>query len=168
VFVIGTIFLCTALSVVAYCDIRWRRIPNPLNLLIGLTGLLNQTLWGGWVGFKSAWLGAIAGGAIFLTLYLFKWMGAGDVKLVAAVGTWLGLERIFWGLYFIVLIGGVLALVLLMRSRIGVPRQAMNQQAGTEASPASEGKECMMSQPVTVPYGLAIVVGSLLVFLRIV
>lgn len=165
---IGTIFLCAALAVAAYYDIRWRRIPNLLNVLIGLTGLLNQTWWGGWVGFKSAGLGAIAGGAIFLVLYLFKWMGAGDVKLVAAVGTWLGIERIFFGLYFTVLIGGMLALALLLRRRVVKRRRAGDQKAGAEVSVVIDGKESIASQPVTIPYGLAIVIGSLLAYWRIV
>lgn len=75
----------------AACDLRWRRIPNLLTLPTLLAGLV----WAGWSqgasGVVSAMAGCLLLAAPYLVLFLFAGGGAGDVKLMGALGAWLGL-----------------------------------------------------------------------------
>ena len=71
---------------IAYMDVRYRRIPNKLVLVIFIGGLALNTFFGGGRGLLTSIGGsAIAFGLMFL-LHAFGTMGAGDVKLFAAVG----------------------------------------------------------------------------------
>jgi prepilin peptidase CpaA len=106
-------------------DVRQRRIPNTLvllalagGLLINLigphiwlrgTGLL--TLYPGALGIKGAVLGALTGLAVFLPFYLLRAMGAGDVKLMAGIGAFVGPAATINLALFILVTGGVLAVV---------------------------------------------------------
>ena len=70
----------------AYFDIRWRRIPNWLTLSGIVVGLaLNSTL-DGWSGLRLSAEGFLLGFAVYLLFYCIRAMGAGDVKLMGAVG----------------------------------------------------------------------------------
>jgi prepilin peptidase CpaA len=98
-------FLCAAtlagwLLGAVWFDVRERRIPNKIVAGGMLCGLVLQTLapqgsglfefsWGG-LGPWQALLGLAAGLALFMPLHLLRAVGAGDVKLLAMVGTWLG------------------------------------------------------------------------------
>jgi len=133
-----------ACALTAACwDLRFNRIPNWLTcpaLLLGLA--LNASH--GWLGLRSALLGMLAGGGIFLAVWLAKGMGGGDVKLMAALGALAGWPHIRDILFFTGLAGGVMAVFVLAFQR---------QPAG--------------AQPVRwrdrrMPYGVAIAVGTIL------
>lgn len=114
--------LCTLLALAVWHDVLTRRIPNSLVLSGMLMGLaLNATLPsgagfffepGGAIGFLLALEGAALGLAMLLPLYAFGAMGAGDVKLMAMVGAFLGPESIFGTALLSLLAGGVLALAV--------------------------------------------------------
>lgn len=71
-------------------DFRWHRIPNWLaGSLLG-AGVLLQSMFHGWSGLGAAIAGLMIGLLAFLPFYLRSAMGAGDVKLMAAAGAWLG------------------------------------------------------------------------------
>ena len=77
----------------AVYDVFTHRIPNGLTyggLIIGITFWV---LMSGWQGFLTSILGALIAGGIFLVLYAIRTMGAGDVKLMAAVGAIAGPRR---------------------------------------------------------------------------
>jgi prepilin peptidase CpaA len=73
------------------CDVRMRRIPNLLTGPAILAGLLLHGLLGGWFQLGSAAAAGLLGGGVFALFYLAGGMGAGDVKLMAAIGCLLGL-----------------------------------------------------------------------------
>src|SRR5687768_11743315 len=81
--------LLALLGSAMWCDIRTRRIPNKL-VLVGLaTSFVAQGLRG--LDGTQAWfLGTLAGFGLLLPLYVIRAMGAGDVKLMAMVGSFLG------------------------------------------------------------------------------
>jgi prepilin peptidase CpaA len=89
---IGGSLLCAGVGSVT--DLRERRIPNLVTGPAIVAGLMLHTICGGWRGVgDSALAGGIAGG-IFLIFYLAGGMGAGDVKLMAAVGCIAGLSAL--------------------------------------------------------------------------
>ena len=75
-----------AISLVAFVpDLRNRRIPNVLTFSAALAGLIYQTAAAGWIGTQGAVAGWLVGSALFLPFFLLGGMGAGDVKLLAAL-----------------------------------------------------------------------------------
>jgi prepilin peptidase CpaA len=93
-------------------DLRWRRIPNWLTVGAALAGIAYHGVVGGWAGIETAAAGWAVGLAIFFVPFALGGLGGGDVKLVAALGAWLGPAEVVWlGLYTGV-IGGVLALIV--------------------------------------------------------
>lgn len=92
-------------------DITAHRIPNWLTFTIASICLLMQVWFGGWSGFLLSAGGVLAGMLCFLPSYIFGAMGAGDVKLMAAVGAALGPWYVLVAVIYTVLAGGVIALV---------------------------------------------------------
>ena len=107
--------LLAVLLAAAVFDVLYRRIPNWLTvggvvLGIAMNAVIGPPLAG--IGFALAGLGVAFG--IYVLLYALRAMGAGDVKLMAAVGALVGWERWF-GIFFITaLIGGTMALILVV------------------------------------------------------
>jgi prepilin signal peptidase PulO-like enzyme (type II secretory pathway) len=111
--------LCALTSYAAAVDIRSMRIPDRVNFAIFLTGLAASSVLGV-VDIVSALAGAIVGGGCLLAVRqaFRRWrgydgLGLGDVKFVAATGTWTGAE----GLSPALLVGCLAALVFVGMSR---------------------------------------------------
>jgi prepilin peptidase CpaA len=98
-------------------DLRWRRIPNVLTLPTALAGLLYHYSISGSDGLTSALLGALVGLAIFFPLFALGGLGAGDVKLLAAFGAWLGPQQIVIAALATTILGAIAALILVLARR---------------------------------------------------
>ena len=98
-------------------DYREHRIPNWITVPGLLLGLGANTVLADRTGWRFALMGMLAAIAVYLPLYLVRAMGAGDVKLMAALGAIVG--PLNWGVLFIstAIIGGVAALALVVRRR---------------------------------------------------
>ena len=160
--------LILLLVVAAVIDYRSHRIPNWLVLCGALYGLIYNTLMPAWPqgSILVALAGLGLGLVLFLPLYLLRAMGAGDVKLLAMAGAFLGPNDIVRAALASLLVGGALAIVfVLMRGtamrmiqnlmwtlRLGI-FNAMNGSAPSLRIPpeASVGK---------LPYGVAIALGT--------
>jgi prepilin peptidase CpaA len=95
-----------------FTDVRTRRIPNWLTFGAALAGVAYQVAAGGTNGFAAGTLGWLVGAAFFFLPFALGGLGAGDVKLMAALGAWLGPSEVIWlGLYTGVA-GGVIALAV--------------------------------------------------------
>jgi prepilin peptidase CpaA len=106
-------------------DVRQRRIPNTLVLVVLAAGLfinlIGPQVWQSGtgplsaypsaLGAKGALLGALTGLAVFLPFYLLRAMGAGDVKLMAGIGSFVGPATAIDVALFILVTGGVMAAV---------------------------------------------------------
>jgi prepilin peptidase CpaA len=104
-------------TVSALIDMRTRRVPNPLTLGIAVTGLaLAATRWSG-LSVATAALGLAVGIALMLPAYVFGAMGGGDLKLFAALGTFLGPWPTVQAFLYTLLAGGVLAVVVALKRR---------------------------------------------------
>ena len=104
-----------ALSIaVAACafDLRTRRIPNWLTFGGAAAGFVFHLVTGGMSGLEGSAAGWALGIALLLTPYWLGGMGAGDVKLVGALGAWLGPVDTFWLGMYTGISGAVAALVV--------------------------------------------------------
>lgn len=106
-------------------DVRTRKIPNRLNLLFVLSGLLYRSISHGADGLLFALQGCAAGFATLLLLYLLGAVGAGDVKLFAGIGAWTGLAFAAQTLLYSILFAGVIGLGMLCWRREGLVRIKM-------------------------------------------
>jgi prepilin peptidase CpaA len=93
-------------------DLLSRRIPNALTLGGALAGLIYMSLSGGLSGAAFSLGGFGVGLAVFLIPFLLGGFGAGDVKLLAALGAWLGPADAVWLALYTGVAGGVMALAV--------------------------------------------------------
>ena len=118
-FWIPVMIVSVAACIAAATDICMFRVHNYLTFPLILTGLCYHATVGGMGGFTQSVLGAFFGLCILLFPYLLGLMGAGDVKLLAGVGAWLGLPITVVVFVVSSLVAGVYALVLIiMRGKI--------------------------------------------------
>ena len=102
-----------ALAVVAAVwDLRTRRIPNVLTFGGALVAVFAHAYDGGATGAGWSVLGWLVGVAFFLPFFALGGMGAGDVKLLAALGAWLGPGAAVWVALFSLIAGGAIGLVV--------------------------------------------------------
>ena len=102
-------------TLLAACTDLWKfRVYNLLTLPALMVGLLVSTVLGGWAGLGASLLGAGFGFGILVVFYALGGVGAGDVKLLTAVGAWLGP---FWTVHVFIasaLAAGVYAVGLIL------------------------------------------------------
>jgi prepilin peptidase CpaA len=108
--------ICLALIVLAAAvsDVRSRNIPNWLTLGGIATGLALHAFLTGWAGLKFSAAGFGLAALIFLPLFALRFLGGGDVKLMAAVGALAGLQNLIAIFIVDTILGGVAALVLIV------------------------------------------------------
>lgn len=110
----------------AWYDSRTRRIPNRLVMAAAAVGLVLGLVTGGLRGLGESLLGLLAGGAILFVPFALGWMGAGDVKLLAAIGAILGPKGAVYSILYGAIVGGIIsAVVLARRRRLGVTLTAI-------------------------------------------
>lgn len=93
-------------------DLRHRRIPNALTFGAAAVALGFHAATGGLSGAGISVAGWAAGVALFFPLFALGGMGAGDVKLLAALGAWLGPYQALWIALYGSIAGGILAVVV--------------------------------------------------------
>jgi prepilin peptidase CpaA len=163
------LFDASAVAVVAACvDVKQRRIPNWLTYPAALAGMVLRTYYLGWNGLLTAVGGCFLAGAIVFAFYAVRAMGAGDLKLLAALGSIVGVHDVIPILLATGVSGGVLALIYIayrrkMRATLSNVGAVMRFHAwgGLQAHP-----ELNLDNPAALrmPYGLAIAVGTLYTF----
>jgi len=94
----------------AVWDLRKRRIPNSLVLAGAATGILLQMVLAIPGGVMAAITGLVVGLVILIPGYLMGFTGAGDVKLMAAIGAFIGPLGVFQAALFSILVGGVIGI----------------------------------------------------------
>jgi prepilin peptidase CpaA len=98
-------------------DLRHRRIPNTLTLIGAVAGLIYSAATGAGSGATTSLQGWALGLLIWLPIYALGGMGAGDVKLLACVGAWLGPGAVVRVAIYASIAGGALALAVALRHR---------------------------------------------------
>jgi prepilin peptidase CpaA len=97
-----------------YTDVKDLRIPNRLTFSTVLVSFLYHFIVNGWEGLIFSGLGCGAGVGIFILLYAFKAIGAGDVKLFGSIGAIMGLEFTLYSMMYSVIYAGLIGLIILL------------------------------------------------------
>jgi prepilin peptidase CpaA len=151
----------------AMTDLRSRTIPNVITLPALAAGLGAAVWSGGLPGVADALVAAALVSLPFLLLFVFAGGGGGDVKLMAAIGSWLGLVNGMVVLLAVALFGVLLAVVVTVARRrtaeVGNALVAMGLQLVLHGPGVIRPRDEAAPLPgsgVTVPYGVAIFLGS--------
>ena len=168
--------LSLAMVMVVESDVREHRIPNAMVLFVLLAGLaLNSagpangreglfSHFPGALGAGTALLGVLVGLALFLPLYLLRAMGAGDVKLLAALGAFMGPVEVIGLALSVLVAGGLLAVLRMLWA--GKSRVVLNNVKlvlGSVGGGASPRFDPATQSADRMPYALAFA-GGLLVY----
>jgi prepilin peptidase CpaA len=163
-----TAWLVSALLVeAAIIDGLKLKVPNWLTFHLAAGGMAFATYTGGAHGLAWSLGGLALGLALLMPLYMIGGMGAGDVKLLAGVGAWMGPSIVLGSFVVSALVGGVIAVAMVVRAGEVAKHWAMFHSIGQEIlairSPerlseiAAERKPTMM----LLPYGIPIAIGSI-------
>jgi len=105
-----------AAVIAAVMDVWKFKVYNALTVPLLLSGLAYHVVEGGMQGFLGSLTGAMFGFAVLIFIYAMGGMGAGDVKLMAAVGAWLGMPLTFYVFVISALASGAYAVGLILVS----------------------------------------------------
>ncbi len=162
---LATIALLSPLAVlITYHDVRYRRIPNAFVLATFVSGVTINGIFGGMPGLLASLGGcALAFGLMFM-LHIFGAMGAGDVKLFAAIGAVTGIHLVMPTFIVVVLTGGVLAVVSIIRAGVLMSTMHRVLQILVGLLPGWEMPRFTVpaDRTHTIPYGVAITIGSII------
>jgi prepilin peptidase CpaA len=137
------------LLVIAYGDMRTRRIPNALAAAIAGLGLARMVLAADPIATAATLAASVAILAVAFLLFWRGILGGGDAKLVAAMALLIGFRDLFDFLLLMSVCGGVLALAILARDKLRPHRWRLSPAS----MPSMSGTATARS---TVPYGIAI------------
>ena len=162
------VFMAGALGIAvigASTDIATRRIPNWLTYTGMLAGIVGHGVLQGWRGLGGSIAGGLIAGGAFLVFFLVHAMGAGDVKLIAAIGCMVGPTPAVHVVLASAIAGGIFAIVLsLWRRKLRtvlanvVDLVRFHAVAGAEVHPSLNLSN---PQAARLPYGVAIAAGVL-------
>jgi prepilin peptidase CpaA len=161
---VHSVFLVVAvgvLAIIAYHDVRTRRIPNALSLTIATLGLariaLAPDVLAGWYTLAAA-TATFAG-----TFVMFRCgiIGGGDAKLIPATTLLIGYRELLDFLFLMSLCGGALALVAIALEDLALPLQRLWRPTHVPIS-AETDRVRVPPKESTVPYGLAIATAGMI------
>ncbi|HVF56442.1 MAG TPA: prepilin peptidase [Pyrinomonadaceae bacterium] len=162
--IISLSFLVPLALVISYYDVRYRRIPNLFVLITLSVGLMLNAFYGGLDGALLSLGGCALAFGLMFVLHVFGAMGAGDVKLFAAIGSIVGSSLVLPTFFVIVLTGALLAVVSMVRA--GAVRSTMHNVLMILVGMMPGWTMPRFAVPVdrryTIPYGVAITFGSLI------
>ena len=154
--------------IAATTDCRTRRIPNLLTGPAILVGLVWSATIGGYAGLADSLTGAAVAMLPFVLLFVFAGGGAGDAKLMAAIGAWVGVIGGLITVVAVMIAGGLLAVVFMILRRnwrdvtanfhwiLNSLRSALVGRGGSPQGYLLPAVESLH----TMPYGLAILAGT--------
>jgi prepilin peptidase CpaA len=156
--------LTAGVTVATVVDIKTRRIPNVLTAGMAGAGLVLAAAGANGMSLAAAGLGIVLGLALMLPGHALGATGAGDVKLMAAIGSLIGPALVIKAFLFTAVAGGVLAVAVALRRRRLAATVAVT--ARLIATPSGARGELKAAPPSSrFAYGPAIAIGSLIAVL---
>src|SRR5450755_3734178 len=110
------VFIIGVTLVAAFVDFRTHRIPNWLTVPAFFVGVALRTVISGWPGAKASLEGTLLALVLLLPLVLMRALGAGDWKLMGAVGAFLGPVLFLFVLLGSIFVSGLMAIVEMLRT----------------------------------------------------
>ena len=162
--VISAAVLVPLAFIISYYDIYYRRIPNPFVLATLIVGFFVNVAFGGLDGAVASLGGCALGFFLMFVLHIFGAMGAGDVKLFAAISAVAGAHLVLPMFIVVTLIGGVLGIFSMLRAgqlkvtMMRVLQIVMGLLPGQHVPRFAVPND----RKLTIPYGVAITFGSLI------
>lgn len=150
--------------VIGYYDVRYRRIPNAFVLAALAGGLALNGIFGGLPGVAASLGGCALAFVLMFILHIFGAMGAGDVKLFAAIGAVTGAQLVVPTFLVVVLTGGLLAVVSIIRAGTVMTTLLRVLQILVGLLPGWQMPKFAVpaDRTHTIPYGVAITMGSII------
>jgi len=154
----------------AWIDGKELRVPNWITFPMVLAGLIYSAAVGGWAGLGDGLIGMCVGLATLMPLYAVGGMGAGDVKLMAGIGAWLGAMVTWEAFLWSAVVGGLMALVMVVKRRAWdkhygnamlILAEVVNVKDPRELSKIAAARKPHM---LLLPYGIPICIGSIAYF----
>jgi prepilin peptidase CpaA len=162
--VIAAAFLIPLALLISYYDVCYRRIPNAFVLATLAVGILINVIFGGINGALASLGGCALAFFLMFVLHVFGAMGAGDVKLFAAIGAVVGHHLVLPMFFVVILTGGILGVISMLRR--GEPKVIMMRVFHIVLGILPGHSVPRFSVPedrrYTIPYGVAITLGSLI------
>ena len=185
-----TLLLLALLLVAVTTDLRSRRIPNTLVLTGTTLALASHALVMGHEGVPLAgpnwWAplaGLVTGLLVLMPLYLMRAMGAGDMKLMATVGAFVGAPTVLAAALYTLLAGGLLSLAVMLAKGVAAhtlanlrflliewTASALRLRSTPEAAQATNAARApfapLQTTAARLPYALAISAGTVAALLK--
>ena len=163
--VFALIFIPLVLSI-TYMDVRYRRIPNKQVLTILLCGIAINAFFGAWQGLLASLLGMAMAFGLMFVLHVLGTMGAGDVKLFAAIGAVLGSSLVFQTFLIVAVTGGILAIckMVYMRRAAATMLRVVQFFFGLLPGQTVPRFNVPADPNYTLPYAVPICLGSVVSF----
>src|SRR5216117_1711746 len=160
----GVWVLAALLAAVAgWTDWRSRRIPNWLTISGLCVGIAANSLAWGLRGTKDALLGAGLGLLLLLPFVLIRSLGGGDWKLAGALGAFLTSKHLVPVLLWAVLIGGVMAVILIIsKKRVVQTLRNLLRMLAAFFTLHLPGPDLTLDNPesLKVPFGVAFAIAA--------
>ncbi|HEX4128651.1 MAG TPA: A24 family peptidase [Pirellulales bacterium] len=164
-------WLVTVVLIVAAVIDGWKlKVPNWITFPMIVAGWAFGWYAGGWEGLWYSMVATAVGLALLLPAYAIGGMGAGDVKLLAGVGAWVGSETTFYAFCWSAILGGVIAVGMVLYRRAWPKHRDQFMTIVNEvvairdpnqlAEIAAARKPSMM----LLPYGIPIAIGTIMYF----
>ncbi len=158
------------LVVAAVIDGYKLKVPNWLTLPMIASGWLVNVALFGWEGLGWSVAGTAVGLALLLPAYAIGGMGAGDVKLLAGVGAWVGVTITLYAFCVSAIVGGLIALVMVVYRRAWSQHYHQFWMIWHEIATVRDPEElstiaaARKSSMLLLPYGIPIAIGTIAYF----
>ena len=149
------------LFIVAYEDVRTRRIPNALSLATAALGLARIAFAGDSIDAGHTLAAAIITFAITFALFQRGAIGGGDAKILPATVLLIGYPELLGFLFLMGLCGGVLVLATLALERLDLCLRRFRREAYVSSTGQSD-RDPVVSKRSTVPYGVAVAIAGVI------
>ena len=166
---IGWAVLVPSILLASWIDYKAKKVPNWLNVAIVATGFVVQGYFYGMSGLSTGGLGLLVGFGLLIVPWSMHGMGAGDVKLMAAIGVWFGPAMTLASFCVGAVIGGVVAVVMIVSSgrmsHAVLNLQTILVKVSNRKTAFSEfgGAKTFGSTSQLLPYGVPLTIGSLII-----
>jgi prepilin peptidase CpaA len=162
------ILLIVGLGIASVLDWRFRKIPNAVTIPLALTGFIYRIFEGGALGFTESALGLLVGMTLLYLPFILGGMGGGDVKLLGAIGAFVGPYQVAQVFLASAVIGGIFSFIEIIRKGAwrcawGNMKERFLYAFLTHRLPSEQGIR-FSNGTLHIPYALSISFGYLCVY----